>query len=63
MLALLAANAKLVQAKPLPTSICSDPDDDKFLSCAVDGHCKFIISGDKALLKVSGYKDTQILPP
>lgn len=35
---------------------CTDPDDDKFLAAAVSGHCKYIVTGDKALLKVGSYK-------
>ncbi len=32
--------------------ICRDPDDDKFLECAVDSGAPFIISGDKDLLEI-----------
>ncbi|MEE9232269.1 MAG: putative toxin-antitoxin system toxin component, PIN family, partial [Nitrospirales bacterium] len=63
ILSLLVAKAKLIQATELPTPICSDPDDDKFIACAVSGKSKFIISGDKELLKVSGYRGIQILSP
>ena len=47
-----------------PTSkirICRDPDDDKFIECAVDANCIYIISGDKDLLSVREYKDITIL--
>ncbi len=63
ILSLLVAKAKLIQATELPTPICSDPDDDKFIACAVSGKSKFMISGDKELLKVSGYRGIQILSP
>ena len=33
-------------------SLCRDPDDDKFIACAVDGGCAYIVSGDKDLLSL-----------
>ena len=27
-------------------SICRDPDDDKFISCALDAECMYLVSGD-----------------
>ena len=44
-----------------PVSV--DPDDDKFIACALGANCKIIISGDKDLLDVSGYADVEILNP
>lgn len=41
----------------------SDPDDDKFLSCAKTAGVEIIVSGDKHLLRVSGWAGIQILPP
>lgn len=38
-----------------------DPDDDKFISCAVDGECLYIVSGDKDLLSLEDYGDIEIL--
>jgi len=40
-----------------------DPDDDKFLACAMAGKTKFVISGDKQLLKVSDYRGVKIITP
>ncbi len=62
-LSLLVSQAEVVRSAKLPSSVCSDPDDDKFLACAVVGGCKIIVSGDKALLKASGYGGIQILRP
>ena len=48
----------------IPTSrinICRDPDDNKFLSCAVDGCCYYIVSGDKDLLTLKEYQDVKIV--
>jgi putative PIN family toxin of toxin-antitoxin system len=41
--------------------ICRDPDDDKFISCAVDGKCYYIVSGDKDLLSLNNYENIKIL--
>jgi putative PIN family toxin of toxin-antitoxin system len=53
---LLIAHADLVVPERLKRSVCDDPHDDKFLECALVGKAEFIISGDKHLLKVSGYQ-------
>jgi putative PIN family toxin of toxin-antitoxin system len=41
--------------------ICRDPDDDKFIACAVDGKCKYIVSGDKDLLELKSFKNVEIV--
>ena len=41
--------------------ICRDPDDNKFISCAIDGHCYYVVSGDKDLLAVGQYADVKII--
>ncbi len=63
ILDLVTIEAELYVAKDLPEPLCSDPDDDKFLACAIASNSKIIISGDKHLLKVSGYHDIEILTP
>ena len=40
-----------------------DPDDNKFIECAVALDCKIIISGDKHLKKIKKYIDIEILSP
>jgi putative PIN family toxin of toxin-antitoxin system len=40
-----------------------DPDDDKFIECAVALNSKFIISGDKALLEIKDYMGIKIQNP
>jgi len=47
----------------LAKQICSDPDDDKFLACALASSTKVISSGDKALRKTSGYAGIEVLSP
>ena len=41
--------------------ICRDPDDDKFISCAVDGRCIYIVSGDNDLLSLKDYDGIEII--
>ena len=41
--------------------VSRDPDDDKFISCAVDGKCLYIVSGDEDLLSIGNYRDIEIL--
>lgn len=60
-LELIVAEATLVLAPPLPARVCTDPDDDKFLACALAASAKVICSGDKALLKTSGYHGIKVL--
>ena len=63
VLDLLAARAELVSVLDLPEAVCEDPEDDKFLACALAVRSKFIVSGDRHLLRVSPYRGIQILPP
>lgn len=63
LLTLITANSEIVQAPNLPSQVCEDPDDDKFLACALASNSKVIISGDKHLLKISGYREISVLSP
>jgi len=63
ILELVTVKAELTQALRLPEPVCDDPDDDKFLACALASNSEVIISGDKHLLKVSGYCGINILRP
>ena len=41
--------------------VSRDPDDDKFISCAVDAKALYIVSGDKDLLEIGRYRFVEIL--
>lgn len=41
--------------------VCKDPDDDKFLSCAVSAFVDFIVSGDKDLCVLRKYRSVRIV--
>ena len=60
---LVTIHGQFVDTQGFNISICEDPDDDKFLECAVAGKCKTIISGDKHLLELTGYKGITVLSP
>ncbi|MGC9976108.1 MAG: putative toxin-antitoxin system toxin component, PIN family [Syntrophales bacterium] len=60
---LVTIEAELYQTQDLPKPVCTDPDDDKFLACAIASGSRIIVSGDKHLLKVSGYQGIEILKP
>lgn len=62
-LELLLANSTIVEPKPLKNAVCEDPDDDKFLACALASNTQFIISGDKHLLDITGYKGVAVVKP
>lgn len=38
-----------------------DPKDDMFVSCAVEGNAKYIVTGDKHLLKLKRYQKIRII--
>jgi putative PIN family toxin of toxin-antitoxin system len=63
ILNLLTYTAEIISAPDLPEKVCSDSDDDKFLSCAVAGNANCIVSGDKHLLDVSGYRGVKVVRP
>ena len=62
-LELLLASGLVYRPEPLPESVCQDPDDDKFLACALVAGCKLVVSGDKHLLHVSGYHGIAVIRP
>ena len=62
-LSLALNESDIVLDRELEEQVCSDPDDDKFISCALESGCKIIVTGDKQLKKISGYKGIEIVSP
>jgi putative PIN family toxin of toxin-antitoxin system len=60
---LVLVNAHAFPPALLDGRVCSDPDDDKFLACALASGAGTIVSGDKHLLRVSGYRGIEVLRP
>jgi putative PIN family toxin of toxin-antitoxin system len=54
---------EFVETKGISETICEDSDDNKFIECALASQSKLIVSGDKHLLTLSGYKDIAVLKP
>lgn len=54
---------EFVETKGITETICEDPDDNKFIECAIASQSKLIVSGDKHLLTLSGYKGIEVLKP
>lgn len=62
-LELFVVSSEICQPKILVNPVCEDPDDDKFIACAIASKTKIIVSGDKHLLKISGYQNVRVLKP
>ena len=45
------------------TTICSDPDDNKFLDLASKGQADYLMTGDQDLLSLDVYQNTRIIQP
>jgi putative PIN family toxin of toxin-antitoxin system len=60
---LVAVRSRIVQARTLLKPVCEDPNDDVFLACALTAKTPLIVSGDRHLLKASGFAGLQILRP
>jgi uncharacterized protein len=60
---LLATNSEIVDAPELGIQVSKDPDDDKFLACALATNVHMIVSGDSHLIEISGWKDIEVLRP
>lgn len=41
--------------------VCRDPNDDKFLACAIDGQAQYLVSTDKDLLDLGTVEDITII--
>jgi len=53
----------IVSAPLWPQQVCKDPSDDKFPACALASRCRVVVSGDKHLLQISGYRGIEVLKP
>ena len=63
ILELIVVYSEVCSPPPLAEPVCEDPSDDKFFSAALEAGAKIIVSGDKHLLKVSGYQGLSVLTP
>ena len=61
ILKLIAVFSEISQSYALAEQVCKDPNDDKFIACAISNEVRYIISGDKHLLKVSGHQGIRVI--
>lgn len=60
---LLLAGAEVIAVSSLDKPASADPDDDKFIACALASKAKVIISGDQHLLVLDGFLGLEITTP
>ena len=60
---LVTIHGQFINTHGFDIAVCEDPDDDKFIECAVASKCKTIVSGDKHILKLTGYQGITVLNP
>ena len=59
---LVAENSHIINTKKR-FRLSADPDDDKFIECAVAGSARYIVSGDSHLLDICSVLDIPIITP
>jgi putative PIN family toxin of toxin-antitoxin system len=55
--------SRIVQPAPVAVDACDDQDDVKFFACAISGQATCVVTGDRALLRVSGYEGIKVVTP
>lgn len=63
ILELIELHSEMVEPFSFAKTVCSDPDDDKFLEAALAADADYVVSGDAALLKLKNYKRIKIVRP
>jgi putative PIN family toxin of toxin-antitoxin system len=54
---------EIVETEGISVTVCEDPDDNMFIECAIASNSKIIVSGDKHLLRISGYQGIDVVKP
>ena len=58
----IAQHARVIHPAGHPR-LCRDPDDDKFLHCALSAGARVLVTGDKDLLSMGRVADVELLTP
>jgi uncharacterized protein len=59
----IVIESQLVPSYAFESPVCEDPDDDKFLACAMVSKSNYLVTGDNHLLKIGKFLDTFIVTP
>ena len=51
----------IIQVEQVVSGVCSDADDEKFLSCALAANVEVLVSGDRHLLNLKQYQFVRIV--
>ena len=62
LLTAFVAHGLLIPDGPVEAPITEDPDDDKFLVCALAANAT-VVSGDRHLLEMDGWRGVSVLTP
>jgi len=63
ILEVIELHSEMVKPVSFGRSVCSDPDDDKFLEAGMAADADYIVSGDVALLNLKNYRRIRIVRP
>ncbi len=63
ILELITIHTEIVNTYGFDVTVCDDPNDNMFVSCALASKSKIIVSGDKHLLKMTEYQEFEVLKP
>lgn len=63
LLTFLLARADVIDAPDLAEPVSRDPDDDKFLACAIAASVPLVVSGDRDLLTLRSWQGIRIVSP
>jgi uncharacterized protein len=63
VLKVIELHSEVVEPISFAEHVCSDPDDDKFLEAAIAAGAGYVVSGDKALLKLKSCHGIEIVRP
>ena len=63
VLDLIIRESRIVEPVPIQADACSDKDDLKFLACALADNAECVVSGDRVLLRSSGYEGIEVMTP
>ena len=59
----IISQAILIKRAPRVNVVTEDPEDNKFLSCALAGKADYIITSDRHLLVLRKFRETKIVKP